>query len=100
MEDRGSLGRQPLNNMMSRLSNDSPVVPAAFGLGRNVRADSPTGLLEKLRNSDNKGYRGARLDCGHGHSAKFVGCRDKRILTVLADDGRAGGQASLRARSR
>jgi hypothetical protein len=39
-------------------------------------------LLEKLLNSDGKGYRGAHLDCGHGHSAEFVGYRSKRILTV------------------
>jgi hypothetical protein len=37
----GSLGRQALNNMMGCLSNDSPVVPTAFGLSPNVRADSP-----------------------------------------------------------
>jgi len=41
-------------------------------------------LLEKLLNSDGKGYRGAHLDCGHGHSAEFVGYRGKQILTVLS----------------
>ena len=41
-------------------------------------------LLEKLLNSDGKGYRGAHLDCGHGHSAGFVGYRGKQILTVLS----------------
>jgi hypothetical protein len=41
-------------------------------------------LLEKLLNSDGKGYRGAHLDCGHGHSAEFEGYRGKQILTVLS----------------
>jgi len=41
-------------------------------------------LLEKLLNSDGKGYRGAHLDCGHGHAAEFVGYRSKQILTVLS----------------
>ena len=41
-------------------------------------------LLEKLLNSDGKGYRGARLDCGHGHAAEFVGYRGKQVLTVLS----------------
>jgi len=41
-------------------------------------------LLEKLLNSDGKGYRGAHLDCGHGHTAEFVGYRGKQILTVLS----------------
>jgi hypothetical protein len=41
-------------------------------------------LLEKLLNSDGRGYRGAHLDCGHGHAAEFVGYRDKQILTVLS----------------
>ncbi len=40
-------------------------------------------LLEKLLNSDGRGYRGAHLDCGHGHAAEFV-YRDKQILTVLS----------------
>jgi len=42
------------------------------------------GLLQKLLNSDNRGYRGVHLDCGHGHSAEFVGYRDKQVLTVLS----------------
>jgi hypothetical protein len=42
-------------------------------------------LLEKLLNSDGKGYRGAHVDCGYGHSAAFVGYRGKQILTVLSD---------------
>ena len=41
-------------------------------------------LLEKLLNSDGGGYRGAHLDCCHGHSAEFVGYRGKQILTVLS----------------
>jgi hypothetical protein len=41
-------------------------------------------LLEKLLNSDGGGYRGAHLDCGHGHAAEFVGYRRKQILTVLS----------------
>ena len=41
-------------------------------------------LLEKLLNSDGGGYRGARLDCGRGHSAEFVGYRGKQVLTVLS----------------
>jgi len=41
-------------------------------------------LLEKLLNSDGGSYRGAHLDCGHGHDAEFVGYRRKQILTVLS----------------
>ena len=41
-------------------------------------------LLQKLLNSDGGGYRGAHLDCCHGHPAAFVGYRDKHILTVLS----------------
>jgi hypothetical protein len=41
-------------------------------------------LLEKLLNSDGNGYRGAHLDCGHGHFAEFVGYRGKQILTVVS----------------
>src|ERR1700693_3503323 len=41
-------------------------------------------LLEKLLNSDGGGHRGAHPDCGHGHSAEFVGSRWKQILTVLS----------------
>ena len=41
-------------------------------------------LLEQLLNSDGKGYRGVRLDCGHGHAAEFVGYRSKQLLTVLS----------------
>jgi hypothetical protein len=39
-------------------------------------------LLQKLLHSDGGGYRGAHLDCGHGHSAEFAGYRGKPILTV------------------
>jgi len=41
-------------------------------------------LLQKLLNSDGGGYRGAHLDCCHGHPAEFVGYRGKHILTVLS----------------
>lgn len=40
------------------------------------------GLLEQLLGADG-GYRGPRIDCGAGHSARFVGYRDKSITTVL-----------------
>ncbi len=39
-------------------------------------------LLEKLLAADT-GYRGPRIDCGHGHCAEFVSYRDKRLDTVL-----------------
>jgi hypothetical protein len=41
----GSLGRKALNNMMGRLSNDSPVVPTAIGLG----PECPCGLAKGIR---------------------------------------------------
>ena len=41
-------------------------------------------LLEKLVNADSGGYRGAQVDCGEGHSARFVDYRSKQILTVLS----------------
>ena len=41
-------------------------------------------LLERLMNSDARGYRGARIDCGKGHQAKFVEYRSKQLTTVLS----------------
>ncbi len=41
-------------------------------------------LLEKLLNADEGGYQGSGLDCGQGHSARFVEYRRKRLVTVLA----------------
>jgi hypothetical protein len=41
-------------------------------------------LLEKLLNADDKGYRGVAVDCGKGHSARFVEHRGKDLITVLA----------------
>lgn len=43
-------------------------------LGRSV--------LEDLLAADG-GYRGPRADCGAGHQARFVSCRDKAVDTVL-----------------
>lgn len=40
-------------------------------------------LLEKLLNAGDNGYRGATLDCGSGHQARFVEYRDKGVTTVL-----------------
>jgi hypothetical protein len=50
-----------------------------------IRAASHRGgrLLEKLLNADDGGYQGSGLPCGHGHSARFVEYRKKRLLTVL-----------------
>ena len=42
-------------------------------------------LLEKLLNSDGGGYRGAHIACGQGHSAAFVGYRNKQLVTVLSE---------------
>lgn len=41
-------------------------------------------LLEKLLNADSGSYRGARIDCGGGHHARFVEYRWKQVVTVLA----------------
>ncbi len=41
-------------------------------------------LLEQLLNADGGGYRGARIPCGQGHPAAFVGYRRKQVHTVLA----------------
>ncbi len=41
-------------------------------------------LLEKLLNADSGGYRGASIDCGNGHRARFVEYRNKGLLTVLS----------------
>jgi hypothetical protein len=40
------------------------------------------GMLGRLLAAD-LGYRGPRADCGQGHAAEFVSCRDKVIDTVL-----------------
>jgi hypothetical protein len=39
-------------------------------------------LLQRLLAADT-GHRGTRIDCGCGHSAQFVGYRDKSLDTVL-----------------
>ena len=41
-------------------------------------------VLEKLVNGDGGGYRGAHIDCGHGHRADFVDYRSKEVVTVLS----------------
>jgi len=41
-------------------------------------------LLAKLLNADDGGYQGSGVDCGQGHSARFVEYRRKRLVTVLA----------------
>jgi hypothetical protein len=41
-------------------------------------------LLEKLLNTDGKGYGGVTVDCGKGHRARFVEHRRKELITVLA----------------
>ena len=40
------------------------------------------GMLGELLAAD-RGYRGPRVPCGHGHEAEFVSYRDKDIDTVL-----------------
>jgi len=40
------------------------------------------GMLGKLLAAD-RGHRGQRVPCGHGHEAEFAGYRDKDIDTVL-----------------
>jgi hypothetical protein len=39
-------------------------------------------VLEQLLAAD-PGYRGPRIDCGAGHQAEFISCRDKTFDTVL-----------------
>jgi len=39
-------------------------------------------LLERLLAGD-RGHRGTRIDCGHGHEAEFVGYRTKHLDTIL-----------------
>jgi hypothetical protein len=40
-------------------------------------------LLEKVINADQGGYGGPRLECGPGESARFLGYRDKEVVTVV-----------------
>jgi hypothetical protein len=40
------------------------------------------GILGQLLSAD-RGYRGPRTDCGHGHEAVFASYRDKAVDTVL-----------------
>jgi hypothetical protein len=40
-------------------------------------------LLEKVVNAD-WGYRGAKVDCGDSHGAKFIDYRSKHLVTVLS----------------
>ena len=49
---------------------------------RTAMAKLGCGLLERLLAAD-EGYRGARVECGAGHQAEFVSCREKTIDTVL-----------------
>lgn len=41
-------------------------------------------LLQKLLNADGGGYRGAQIECGKGHRAKFIDYREKGLITVLS----------------
>jgi hypothetical protein len=41
-------------------------------------------VLEQLLNADGGGHQGARIPCGAGHHAAFVGYRRKQVHTVLA----------------
>ncbi len=42
-------------------------------------------FLQQLLDADtNRGYRGPRIPCGHGHEAQFVNYRSKRLTTVLS----------------
>jgi Uncharacterised protein family (UPF0236) len=40
-------------------------------------------LLEKVINADQGGYGGPRLGCGPGPEARFLGYRDKEVVTVV-----------------
>jgi hypothetical protein len=40
-------------------------------------------LLEKVINADQGGYGGPRLECGPGQQARFLGYRDKEVVTVV-----------------
>jgi hypothetical protein len=40
-------------------------------------------LLEKVINADQGGYGGPRLECGPGPEARFLGYRDKEVVTVV-----------------
>jgi len=44
-------------------------------------------LMEKLLNADQGDHRGARIPCGAGHEAEFVGYRTKQVTTVLSEVG-------------
>jgi hypothetical protein len=41
-------------------------------------------LVERLLNTDQGGYQGARVPCSEGHEAAFVAYRSKVVVTVLA----------------
>jgi len=41
-------------------------------------------LVERLLNTDQGGYQGARVSCSDGHEAAFVAYRSKAVVTVLA----------------
>jgi len=40
-------------------------------------------LLEKVINADQGGYGGPKLECGPGEPARFLGYRDKEVVTVV-----------------
>lgn len=40
-------------------------------------------LLEKVINADQGGYGGPKLECGPGEQARFLGYRDKEVVTVV-----------------
>ena len=49
---------------------------------RTAMTELGAGLLQDLLALE-AGYRGPAVDCGAGHQAQFVSCRDKVIDTVL-----------------
>lgn len=42
-------------------------------------------MLEEMINADGGGYKGRIIPCDKGHESKFMGYRDKELLTVLGE---------------
>jgi hypothetical protein len=67
--------REPARLTATLAKNNGPV---------KGQADQGGVVLEKPLNTDGEGYRGAHIDCGTGHKAKFVDYRSKEVLTAFA----------------
>jgi hypothetical protein len=92
-EQLGALITALREDMSAEIAGLAAEAARSLGCGAGIQAAETViragmlklggGMLERLLAAD-PGYRGPRIDCGAGHQAEFISCRDKTFDTVLA----------------